>query len=102
VFQRGDVGHGVDTITDFHVGAPASGGDVLNIADLLSGAGISETTFNATPGNYLVVNTQGANTTVAFDANGGNHADAVQIATLQNVSTTLNALVGNGQIETHT
>ncbi|HCZ47676.1 MAG TPA: hypothetical protein DCZ11_01565, partial [Gammaproteobacteria bacterium] len=41
VFQRGDVGQGVDTITDFTVATPASGGDVLDISDLLAGAGIS-------------------------------------------------------------
>ncbi|MDD3652051.1 type I secretion C-terminal target domain-containing protein, partial [Immundisolibacter sp.] len=101
VFQQGDIGHGVDVITDFHLGTPASGGDVLNIADLLSGAGISESTFNANPGDYLVV-TPGTNTTVAFDATGGTHTDAVQVATLQNVNTTLSTLIGNGQIETHT
>jgi Ca2+-binding RTX toxin-like protein len=96
VFQRGDVGHGVDTITDFTLGTPASGGDVLDISDLLAGANI--TNFAGNEANYLVV-TAGVHTTIAFDANGGNHDDAVQIATLQNVNVTLATLVGNGQID---
>jgi Ca2+-binding RTX toxin-like protein len=98
VFQRGDVGHGVDTITDFTLGTPAAGGDVLDISDLLVGAGITPAQFTGNASNYLVV-TSGANTTIAFDANGGDHADAVQIVTLQNVNTTLNTLLTNGQID---
>ena len=104
VFQSEDVGHGVDTIADFHLDTPTVGGDVLNIADLLAGAGISEATFNDNPGDYLVVTTTGTDTTVAFDATGGAgaHLDAVQIATLQNVSTTLDTLIANNQVEIHT
>jgi Ca2+-binding RTX toxin-like protein len=98
VFQRGDVGHGVDTITDFKVAALGSGGDVLDISDLLTGAGITPTTFDGNPASYLVV-TAGANTTIAFDADGAGVGAAVQIATLQNVNTTLNTLLANGQID---
>ena len=99
VFQRGDVGHGVDTITDFTVGTQASGGDVLDISDLLAGAGITSAQFVGHESDYLVVTTAGANTTIAFDANGGSHTDAVQIATLANVNTTLGTLIGNGQVD---
>lgn len=95
VFQRGDVENGVDNITDFTVGA---GGDVLDIGDLLTGAGIAPATFDASPGDYLVV-TPGTNTTIAFDATGGDHADAVQIATLQGVNVTLTTLTDHGQID---
>ena len=98
VFQRGDVGHGVDTITDFKVAALGAGGDVLDIGDLLTGAGISPATFEGNPANYLVV-TAGTNTTIAFDADGAGAGAAVQIATLQNVNTTLNTLLANGQID---
>ncbi|MGE0809319.1 MAG: beta strand repeat-containing protein [Immundisolibacter sp.] len=98
VFQRGDVGHGVDTITDFKVAALGAGGDVLDIGDLLTGAGISPATFEGSPANYLVV-TAGTNTTIAFDADGAGAGAAVQIATLQNVNTTLNTLLANGQID---
>ena len=98
VFHSEELGTGVDTITDFQVAAPAAGGDVLDISDLLAGAGITSAQFAGNEANYLVV-TSGANTTIAFDANGGDHADAVQIATLQNVNTTLGTLIGNGQID---
>ncbi|ANX03190.1 retention module-containing protein [Immundisolibacter cernigliae] len=98
VFQRGDVGRGVDTITDFTVAPLASGGDVLDISDLLAGAGITPAQFTDHESDYLVV-ASGANTTIAFDATGGDHADAVQIATLQNVTTTLDTLITNGQID---
>ena len=98
VFQSSALGTGVDNITDFNIAHPASGGDVLDISDLLTGAGISETQFNTAPSDYLVV-TSGTNTTIAFDANGGDHADAVQIATLQNVNTSLATLISNGQID---
>lgn len=98
VFQHGDVGHGVDTITDFHVAAVASGGDVLDISDLLAGAGITPVQFTGNESDYLDV-TSGVNTTIAFDADGAGAGAAVQIATLQNVNTTLATLIGNGQID---
>ena len=98
VFQRGDVGHGVDTITDFKVAALGAGGDVLDIGDLLTGAGITPAAFDGNPASYLVV-TAGVSTTIAFDADGAGAGAAVQIATLQNVNTTLNTLLSNGQID---
>ena len=98
VFQHGDVGHGVDTITDFTLGNPAAGGDVLDISDLLAGAGIDPAAPGFDLANHLVVTT-GTDSAIAFDATGGDHADAVQIATLQNVTTTLNTLITNGQID---
>ncbi|WP_448505958.1 retention module-containing protein [Immundisolibacter sp.] len=98
VFRSEDLGTGVDTIIDFNVAAPASGGDVLDISDLLAGAGITPAQFSGHEADYLVV-TSGANTTIAFDANGGDHSDAVQIATLQGVNTDLSTLIGNGQID---
>jgi Ca2+-binding RTX toxin-like protein len=98
VFNFSDLGHGADTIKDFSVAQPASGGDVLDVSDLLTGAGISTQAFNTAPSSYLVVAQDGGNTTIAFDANGGDHADAVQIATLQNVTTNLDTLIANHQI----
>jgi Ca2+-binding RTX toxin-like protein len=65
-FQIGKLGSGTDTITDFTVGSVASGGDVLNVHDLLTG-----TPTSANLGGYLQF-TANANGTVtlAVDANG--------------------------------
>jgi Ca2+-binding RTX toxin-like protein len=96
VFKFDDLNSGADTITDFTLGA---GGDKLNIADLLSGAGITPQNFVADPSAYLTVS-PGGDTTVSFDADGAGGNAAVQIATLQGVNTDLTTLLTNDQIVT--
>ena len=93
--------NGMDTIVDFVKGA---GGDVLDITSLLTGAGISETAFNSSPGAYLQFVSDGSGgTLVKFDADGGGSGSAVTVATLQGVDPTnlMNTLLANGEIQTH-
>ncbi len=99
VFQRGDLGLGVDTITDFTVATPAMGGDVLDISDLLTGAGISAVTFAGAVANYLVVTSETSSTTISFDADGSGSGLSVQIATLQGINVSLATLLNNNQID---
>jgi len=102
VFKSEHLGDGgVDaTITDFTLGLPAAGGDVLDISDLLAGEGIDPSAVDFDLANYLVV-TGGTDTAIAFDANGteNGHDDAVQIATLTGVNTDLATLFGASQIQ---
>jgi hypothetical protein len=100
VFESADLGDGVDNITDFTLGLPAEGGDVLDISDLLAGEGIDPSAVDFNLADYLVV-TGGTDSTIAFDGNGtvDGHGDAVQIATLQGVATDLNTLLGNNQVD---
>jgi Ca2+-binding RTX toxin-like protein len=100
VFQFSDLGTGSDTIMDFHVGSPNSGGDVLDISDLLDGSGVTPTQFDSAPSDFLTVTAAGGNTTVSFDADGAGGNGAVQIATLQGVTTDLTTLLTNDQILT--
>jgi VCBS repeat-containing protein len=101
--------NGVDTITDFNKAATASGGDILDITDLLSGASVTVAQFTGNEGAFLQLESDGnGNTKVMFDANGntGGHTDAVQVATLNGVTgvdsaTLLNQLLTNGEIQTH-
>ena len=87
----GQLGSGVDTITDFTAGG---GGDKLDIAALLSGytAGVSVIS------DFVRVTNAGANTTVEVDSNGG--ANSFQtLATLQGVTgLTVNTLLANGNL----
>ncbi|WP_348943970.1 retention module-containing protein [Chitinibacter sp. FCG-7] len=106
VFASTPTANGIDTIQNFTVNTIAAGGDVLDITDLLSGAGISAASFNATEGAFLQFVSDGlGNTKVMFDANGdtGGHGDAVQVATLSGIadpSSLLNTLLDNGEIKT--
>ncbi|MBM9889984.1 MULTISPECIES: retention module-containing protein [Deefgea] len=100
--------NGKDTIQDFTVAAKASGGDVLDITDLLSGAGVSTASFDANEGAFLQF-TAGANSgeiKVMFDADGAGAGSAVQVATLTGMGATdpttlLNTLLNNGEIQTN-
>ncbi|WP_157314270.1 retention module-containing protein [Chitinibacter sp. GC72] len=106
VFASTPTANGIDTIQNFAVNTIAAGGDVLDITDLLSGAGISAASFDATEGAFLQFVSDGlGNTKVMFDANGdtGGHGDAVQVATLSGIadpSSLLNTLLENGEIKT--
>ena len=93
-FEEGDLTdsdlvHG-DTITDFSgvvVGGSSAGGDVIDLADLLTGAGIDTHTLNdALILNYVhlaVDPANAANTLVQVDLDGAGAGAAVTIATLQ-------------------
>ena len=79
VFQIGKLGSGTDTITDFTVANPASGGDVLNVHDLLTG-----TPTSANLGGYLQFTVNGNGTvTLGVDANGATGGSSyVNLATV--------------------
>ncbi|RAU20057.1 hypothetical protein CU669_20320 [Paramagnetospirillum kuznetsovii] len=83
---------GVDHVTDFKVGSAASGGDVLDIKDLLTNFGPGKDLHD-----YVQVTQSGANAVVSVDANGKDAAGAnvwTQVAVLDNVTTTLDNLLG--------
>jgi Ca2+-binding RTX toxin-like protein len=56
----------IDQITDFDAAAPASGGDILDLRDLLQGE-----TASATLDRYLDFNLNGANTEIRISSSGG-------------------------------
>jgi hypothetical protein len=94
--------NGQDTVQDFTVAARASGGDVLDITDLLSGANI--TNFKGNEGAFLQFETDGSgNTKVMFDADGSGAGNPAQVAVLNGVNPTdlLNTLLANDQIQTN-
>jgi VCBS repeat-containing protein len=101
LFSQGSLQPGAagDHILDFKVAAPGAGGDVLDISDLLSHAGVDSVAFNGHEASYLSATTSAAgNTTIAIDLDGAGAAAAVPLVTLDHVSVTLNSLLGNGQI----
>jgi Ca2+-binding RTX toxin-like protein len=92
-FHLADLGDGVDTITDFTVGL---GGDVLDIADLLSGfvSGVSDLI------DFVQCDATGGGTTVKVDADGAaNGANFTDACVLTGVTTTLTDLVAGNNIE---
>jgi VCBS repeat-containing protein len=89
-----------DTITGFTVAAPGSGGDVLDLHDVLPVAAQGQTDLG-TLGAYINVASGGGNTTVSIDADGaGSAATPVLVVTLQGVTTTLAQLLSNNEIHT--
>ena len=92
---------GADTINGFIVGNPSSNAnaDVLDISELLAGAGISQATFLASPAAYLQVTPSG-NTTISFDSDGGGSVSSpVLLVTLQGVNVDLATLLTNNEIK---
>jgi Ca2+-binding RTX toxin-like protein len=87
-----------DTVTGFTLLPVASGGDVLNLHDVLPGAAQGQTTEGALSA-YVIV-TSGTNTTISVDADGAGGTPAVLVVTLQGVNTTLAELLNNNQIVT--
>jgi Ca2+-binding RTX toxin-like protein len=90
-----------DTITDFNVAPVASGGDVLNLHDVLQGTLAQNSADPGTLGAHINVQTVGSNTVISIDADGGGSAAPVQVVTLEGVSgVTLAQLLQNNQIIT--
>jgi VCBS repeat-containing protein len=90
-----------DTIKDFSVAPVASGGDVLNLHDVLP-VGVQGSTNAGDLGAYLTVQTIGSNTVISIDADGaGTDSLPVALVTLQNVTNvSLQDLLTNNQIIT--
>lgn len=78
---------GQDTITDFAVGPTSSGGDVLDIRDVL--VGYNPATSNAQ--DFVQLQASGSDTVLFVNAD-GQGTDAVALATLSNLSWTANLL----------
>jgi Ca2+-binding RTX toxin-like protein len=95
-------GSGSDTISDFAVGSPASGGDILQISDVLVGAhaaipAVPTGLAAAVTGGYLIATSDGTNTSIILDVDGSGASGAgtqTTIVVLQNVVTTMTALLG--------
>ena len=102
VYHNGDLaaGAGGDHIRDFKVGTATAAGDVLDISDLLSGHGISQSAFIGHEASYLQVTSTGGVTSIQFDADGPAGAAPLHLATLDGVGPglTLNTLLDHGQI----
>nr|WP_230427066.1 VCBS domain-containing protein [Cupriavidus yeoncheonensis] len=96
-FLRADAAS-VDTITDFDVKSAASGGDVLDLSDLLSGM----TVTSANAAQFIHLSEVGGNTVVSVDRDGGGAGAAFQdVAILQGMTgLDLNTLLSNGNIHT--
>jgi Ca2+-binding RTX toxin-like protein len=94
---------GTDTITDF---AKGTGGDVINLADLLQGEHADANSL----GSYLSFNYNNGNTTITIDTNGSTAGGDVQQVVLQGVdltagntlstTTIINNLLTDGNIKT--
>ncbi|MDO7596621.1 MAG: type I secretion C-terminal target domain-containing protein, partial [Pseudomonadota bacterium] len=83
MWVRGDEGTGAtDIVTDFTVG---SGGDTLNLADLLQGETAAGT---GTLDDYLTVTFSGGDTTITADIDGGGSGSTTQTIVLQGVDLT--------------
>ncbi len=91
VWLRADAS-AVDTITDFEVGL---GKDVLNISDLLVGAGANSGNLST----FVSLRESGINTIISVDRDAGGAAPSQDIVTLQGVTNlTLQNLLDNNQI----
>ncbi|GAA4030668.1 retention module-containing protein [Actimicrobium antarcticum] len=102
VYKTGDLQGTVigDHITGFQVGTAPTVGDVLDISDLLSGAGVKHADFAGHEADFLKVDIVGGNTTIHIDLDGPGAAPvaAVPLVTLDGVGATLDSLLGNHQI----
>ncbi|HMI73536.1 MAG TPA: cadherin-like domain-containing protein, partial [Steroidobacteraceae bacterium] len=96
VFLKTDAA-AVDTITDFNgTAATASGGDILDIADLLIG-------YNAaTPSAFINLRESGGNTIISVDRDGAGSSYSFQDTAILQGATNLdlNTLLANGHIHT--
>jgi Ca2+-binding RTX toxin-like protein len=85
----------VDTITDFSSAAPGSGGDVLDISDLLSGANAGNVA------TYLSIRDSGGDSIISFDRDGAGGTYGFQDFVVLQGQTGLNltTLLNNGNID---
>jgi VCBS repeat-containing protein len=89
-----------DTVIGFTVAAPASGGDVLDLHDVLPVAAQGHTDL-ATLQTYVSVQTVGSNTVVNVDADGAGGNAPVTVVTLQGITgVTLQQLLNNNEVHT--
>ena len=88
----------VDTITDFDSTAPGSGGDVLDISDLLIGAPALNV---GNVGQYLDIRESGSDSIISIDRDGAGSTYGFQdFAVLPGVTgLNLNTLLTNGNID---
>ena len=90
---------GGDTITDFDTGTPASGGDILNISDVLDVLGNTwndgDTVANAITNGYITFSDNGGHIQVNVDIDGSAGAiySATSVAVLTNTTFTSSALI---------
>jgi Ca2+-binding RTX toxin-like protein len=96
-YRSGDAS-AVDTITDFNSAATVSGGDVLDISDLLIGA---PTLTGANVGQYLDIRDSGSNSIISIDRDGaGSQYGFQDFAVLSGVTgLNLSTLLTNGNID---
>ena len=90
-WKAGELGTGVDTVTDFTAGA---GGDALDVSALLTGFNPATSVLSG----FVRVTTSGSNTNVEIDSNGG--GDSFQsVAVLQGVvGLDVNAMRANANL----
>ena len=70
-FDFNDISEGVDTIRDFETSAPGSGGDLLDIADVIDYVDATPTLAEAISANFVSLTDDGSgNTEVKVDPNG--------------------------------
>ena len=85
----------VDTVTDFTVGTVLSGGDVIDIIDLLLGAGATAANLS----NFVSLRESNGNTIISVDQDGAGIAPAQDIVSLTGITTlSLAQLQANGEI----
>jgi len=107
-FRYQSLSDGLDSITDFTIAAPASGGDVLNLQDVLAVAGA--TIDNAVVGddattvdNYVYFTVSGTTATLFVDTAGGGSGTALATFSVASGTTAdglLQQLLQNNQIVT--
>ena len=88
-------GNGSDTVKSFHVGNVLSDtqSDVIDLAGLLNGA------TKATLSNFVTTAQSGSNTLLYVDRDGAGTAySPTLLLTLENVATTAQLLINNGQV----
>ncbi len=81
-----------DNIHDFTTGTTSSGGDVLNLFDLLIGE--SSGTIN----NYISLSDNGSNTTLFIDVAGDGSGTDLQLVLMDITSSSLSTLIADGNL----
>ena len=98
-----DLADAGDTVTGFDASAPGSGGDVIDLADLLAGLGYDHGVDDIN--TWLTLVNGGTDTTLDVDLDGaGGGTDNVDLVTLQGVDLigagfTVNDLITSGNLD---